>query len=326
VIAHRRQLLANVAVLLSLALAGGGGCSTVSGWVGKSEGPGGLYDKVSLTYRTPTKQVNALAASRLAAGQPGTQLASYQAPAAPVVPDNVAGILEITYPHPSDKPGYALVQVTVSNGNDIEGAKPLSPWEKFLGVRSDDEPLLTGKQTTYNVDIPRAELDQLMATLREAGYFTATHAEGPTTRLTTRLDGLRVNKNWTQVPQLDDLFIRAYHQGRQARLAAAAGIQYNAPGQVAGSYGLPATNSPGPLSSVQAYRDVVASDSARGAPPAPANAGAVSQPYGVAQYATPQYGTPPYAAPQYGGPAPAGTATGQTPVARLPEVYSPVNR
>jgi hypothetical protein len=254
-------------ICVGAALLAASGCSSVSGWVKGAPGSAGVYDKVSLTYRTPSAQVNAtVAAARAVEGQ----LVSYQQPAPAVVPNGREAILEITYPHPEGKEGYALVQVLIPRVSE-EPAAPTS-WEKMMGIRRDDDPVLSGKRSTYNLDIPWSELEQLMTSMREAGYFTSKKAESPTTHLTTRLDGMRVHKNWNQVPQLDALVARVYQEGAPAGAAtgsSSAGGSATASDEAAAAAAVPiASEAAGePLSSLNAYRAVVAGDNARGARP-----------------------------------------------------------
>lgn len=206
--------LANALLVVLAMLAG---CSALGGKKVASNGTPASFDKARLSYRIETDRLNG---SRRK--EAGSKLASFhQAPLHPL-PVGAYAMLEVYYPHPDRKAGLAQVRVRIENQQPKSGSKLLSWWSKA----KEELPRLAGSagwQETWVVDIPQSELKQLVNALGEAGYFYAFAPPHDATLVETELDGTRLTKKWTQVPELDALVHRARTEGRLASSTKVAG-------------------------------------------------------------------------------------------------------
>ena len=166
------------------------------------------YDSVAINYRWLP--------AAAAAGQSGdVQPVSYVAPASTKAPIQ---ILSIEYPHPAGRKGIALVEVIVGRDPATMPAKKPEGW--LEGVRRatrDRMPGLTfgeGIESAWALNVPIAEVDQLIERLDAAGYFADGRRPVAGAELSARINGLSFSKPWNSVPELNALIVRVRHEGK----------------------------------------------------------------------------------------------------------------
>ncbi|MGE0607848.1 MAG: hypothetical protein AB7O62_12210 [Pirellulales bacterium] len=239
-------------------LIGTTGCSTMSAWRAVSSEPAGAFKKLRVTYRADSEQIKAACAAPPSEGQ----LVSYQEPATPL-PDNTISTLEIVYPHPNGVPGMALVQVKIeARGQTENPAQPSSSaFKRFWNRTRDELPGLKGTgwtQERWVVDMPREDVERLVASLRSQGYFTKDKVATATTSLAATIDGTKTNKRWRQTRELDELITHVRTDGRLVSSAV--------PPKAGLGQDNPTLARLKKATTLQAYRDLLSRDAVRGRP------------------------------------------------------------
>lgn len=128
---------------------------------------------------------------------------------------NAVGMLTAQYPHPAQRPGMALVSVVIRyrESSTTTGGALRQMWRELW---TENSPSIGRSEMheAWVLDIPRAELDGLVARLREGGFFDQPAAGQDAIELTATIDGHEVTKTWHQVPELDALMHRARLAGQ----------------------------------------------------------------------------------------------------------------
>lgn len=234
------------------------GCSTFGSRQAATVGPPDSFKKLRLTYRADSEHVKAACAAPSREGK----LVSYQEAAAPL-PDDTISTLEIFYPHPDRKPGLGLVQIKIEARSQAENpAQPSkSAFKRFWNQTRNELPGLKGSgltQELWAVDMSQEDLAKLLAALRKDGYFDADDATSATTTMTLSIDGKKTNKNWRQVRELDEIVSHVRSDGRLLTSA----MPPSSPGAKGGSTMARLKR----MTTLQAYKDLLARDGARSRP------------------------------------------------------------
>jgi len=140
------------------------------------------------------------------------QLVSYETHSATNETTDSLGVLEIIYPHPHGRSGYALARVNVGeevHDDRLSGSK--SGWLGLVGAGKDAKDV--AGHESWELDISKSEMDQLIARLRQSQFFGPTEYSSSGVKLTTRLDGEKTTKSWSQIPEYDALIQRVRHDG-----------------------------------------------------------------------------------------------------------------
>lgn len=190
------------------------GCSSPFQSVVRRDSAAGLYETASLEYRLDASRLNLPLTMTHVEGQ----LVSYDHTPSNPEPGESTGTLKLVYPHPSGRKDLALARVT------IQSKLPSST----LADRSAAERLTAGGQPiqeVWELDISRAELDRVVATLNSSGYFEKKSKRGPGVNVAATLDGRAVDKDWDQSPELDQLMVRVRSQGQLVGMDRPAGYR-----------------------------------------------------------------------------------------------------
>jgi hypothetical protein len=191
--------------LLAAAVAG---CAAIKGGKPRLDSAGGMFDKAQVSYRVEAARINQASPSRGVEGQ----LVSYQSPVVGRLPAGAMADVQIEFPHPEKRDGYAQVTVRVEAPHGQESAQG-KWWTKVIRWSP-----LKGRDATvvetWVLDIPQNELSGIINDLHNSGYFTSYAKTAAGAQIQTQLDGAKVAKAWRQVPQLDALVVRVRTQGR----------------------------------------------------------------------------------------------------------------
>lgn len=149
-------------------------------------------------------------------------------------------ILSVQYPHPDGTPELARASLRLSASPPGLGISQASRW---LGKGRGIEPPMLSEfprpalrdDEIWVLDLPKQELDLLIADLQKSGYFQAQTRADSGTNLEVQLDSGRVNKEWTAEPRLDQFISRVYVEGRLGGLVACDTPEPHA-GAIAGRY------------------------------------------------------------------------------------------
>lgn len=213
-----------------------------------------LFEKAQITYKVDAGRQQAPVSVARIEGQ----LVSYQQmPSGPLAGDT-QGTLEIEYPHPRQRDGYALAKVTIRTKFPAgpAGAEQSFSEKMVDGVRQTPVigkmvPGTSVVEEIWEYDVPRGQFDRAVSKMNTQRYFERhTKSEGQV-EINARLDGNKVNKSWNRVDDLDQIMLDARAHGRL--------VSYKRSGS-ADQATYP------PPESVAAYRAYAAQDAAHGAP------------------------------------------------------------
>lgn len=206
-----RAISATLALSLLSSIAAG--CSALPNRT-QIDSASGLFDKAKLTYRAEFPSVQGTTVQVAAANPGAAQLTSYSPAGQPQASGNCQGTLEIIYPHPGKREGYALVKVTM--GSEAKAVSKPTGWRRLFPWPSADR---NSGQETYSMDIPRSELDHIVGKLQQTGYFEKGTSSQKAADLATQIDGANVRRSWDRIAELDALLARVYAAGRSALAA-----------------------------------------------------------------------------------------------------------
>ena len=205
----RNRVVGWLGTALLLCLTGcagfGGGAATTAA-APQSE----TYETVRINYRADSARLAALAVPRS-----GAQLAGYDAGPPPCS----LGTLEIRYPHPRLGADWALVLATYEGGPETPttALESTSLIKRMWSGAKEELPGLKGTHWSHEkwaLDIPKWQLDRVVAQVRESGFFRTGHVAAPDIFLAAQVDGLGSRKNWKSFGELDSLLLRAREQGQ----------------------------------------------------------------------------------------------------------------
>jgi hypothetical protein len=222
------------AMLTSLAVAG---CSALKGPEVPLDASAGMFDRASIGYRVETARINT--ALRSPPSSEG-QLVAYRPTHSAALPADSVASVQIKYPHPQKKAGYAQVVVRIDDAASAAGWT----WKHWLAIAG-GYTYVSEAQEVWTLDIPQRELSQIVNRLQTSGYFQQYETADAAT-FETELDGVAFNKSWRQLPELDALIVRVRTEGRLIS-------SIKAPGA--------ADLLQPPAASVVAYREMLAEDS-----------------------------------------------------------------
>lgn len=145
--------------------------------------------------------------------------------------------LTITYPHPDGTPSMARATLRLSGGDEpvlrpVSGTADAAPtWmqrlhdpvELFADRPEPPPATLTALHTDeiWILDIPRSEVDLLLADLSQSGFFSSQARPDRGTYVDVQVDAGRTQKTWTPDSRLDEFVHRVYGQGRLSGFVAA---------------------------------------------------------------------------------------------------------
>jgi hypothetical protein len=135
------------------------------------------------------------------------------------LPERSVSQLQVKYPHPQRGAEFAQVRLIIERLPEgvSSGLNPSSKLARWWRTTQDELPGLKGAdwyQETWATDIPRAEVESVIALLRKAEYFGDGGALGATVDLSVEMDQKRVHQDWVHIPQLDMLIVRARTHGK----------------------------------------------------------------------------------------------------------------
>jgi hypothetical protein len=160
-----------------------------------------MYEKAQVTYEMDASKLQVPISVARVEGQ----LVSYQQVPSAIQNGATLGRLEIEYPHPRGREGFALARVTIeSKFNEGSQERSLASRMPVVGKYVDPP---TQVEEVWELDIPRGQFDRVVAQLNNQRYFDrGTGGSGPV-KLQTRVDGYPVNKTWERVAELDQLMV-----------------------------------------------------------------------------------------------------------------------
>ena len=154
---------------------------------------------------------------------------------APVAPPEWAGAsLSIQYPHPDGTADTARATLRLTAEPPHDSPSAVAQARRWLGWGQVAESTgttdgATGKlakqapirdDEIWVLDIPKQQLDLLLAELQGNGFFQAQTRAEAGTRLDVQLNAGRLHKEWSAEPRLDHFMARVYREGRLGGLVA----------------------------------------------------------------------------------------------------------
>lgn len=195
-------------IVVGLAVLAVAGCSAFKSKKPLLDSSAGMFDKAEVSYRVETARLNA-PPRKAAEGQ----LVSYQPALENRLPDGTTANVQIIYPHPEKREGYARVVVRFERTNDPADAGRIRKWWQSTVSRWSDN---DAECETWALDIPHNEFTKVVNDLHNTGFFTAYRTAAEGTQVQAKLDDAKlVSKSWRQVPQLDALIYRVRFEGKK---------------------------------------------------------------------------------------------------------------
>jgi hypothetical protein len=139
-----------------------------------------------------------------------------------------AATLSVQFPHPDGTPELARATLRLSAAPLATSGLAISQASRWLGKGRAIEPSVLGDlhkspqrdDEIWILDLPKQELDLLVADLKKSGFFQAQTRNETGTNLDVQLDSSRMNKEWSAEPRLDQFISRVYVEGRLGGLVA----------------------------------------------------------------------------------------------------------
>lgn len=172
------------------------------------------YDKAKLEYKIDAGKLNVPIELARIEGQ----AVSYDHLGTMPLPDQAVGTLTLEYPHPDKHVGFvkARLEIRSSNPESLQAANDSkrwwNVWSKSKRQAATDDPQAVVE--VWEVDIPRTELDGVLAQLNRQGYFDKEVSGSGGVELDVKVGPRESTKRWQQVAELDALMLRARGQGR----------------------------------------------------------------------------------------------------------------
>jgi len=223
----RRMLLA------TLLLSAASGCQSFrSSQPLPAEVSAGFYQQAHIRYRLDAGKMNVPVTVSHVEGQ----LVSYQQLPSTPIGNQALGELEIIYPHPAGKPGYALARVHIrtkladpKQAAAADGAAKSESFTAKMGKTLDPRRWWAEESDvaeTWELDVPKPHIDYAISALTARGYFENSKPMAPQATLSTLVDGHKSKREFDQLPEFDSLMldVRRYGQlvsyrGSRAALA-----------------------------------------------------------------------------------------------------------
>ncbi len=207
-----------LAVCGCLALAMAVGCRSTSRQAEPLDALAAGYDKAHLEYKIDAGKLNVPIELARIEGQ----AVSYDHQGSLPLPEQAIGTLTVDYPHPEKHIGFAKARLEIRSQDaaKLHAAETSSKRSWLWGTawlrRKTTAPADEASTVVevWEVDIPRAELDQALTQLNRQGYFVKDVDGRGGVELAIKIGPREASKRWQQVAQLDGLMLRARGQGR----------------------------------------------------------------------------------------------------------------
>jgi hypothetical protein len=216
-----RDVRTNTSSLLRAALAGvslvwcASGCARWPVYFGPDlRRPAVNPEATEIVYRLDASQLHVPVAVARVEGQ----LVSYNEVAHSVLPDRTTGTLKIVYPCPDAPAGFARAEVQVTADplpafTELDNSLAHNKWlGRFAAPR---KPVMEAVRETWALDLPKAELDQLLGALAKPGCVTvANPGEMAGGNITTLFSTRRSSGDCRPISELDALMRRVRNEGQ----------------------------------------------------------------------------------------------------------------
>jgi hypothetical protein len=198
-----------LAVFLPLTLTG---CAIRTGNLPETAPSVESLESVAVRYRTDSDRLN-LRALRLSNG---AELASFS------VNSPLTGVtistLELRYPHPTGRTDVAEARLLIQHLVDDSGIA--SQLSRLAGQSRDPAEAASQPIEVWTADIPKWQLDGVVAKLEKARFFERAKVLGAKSHLTVRRNGTAFGKEYRAVDELDALILFVHQQGHPSGPAA----------------------------------------------------------------------------------------------------------
>jgi hypothetical protein len=185
-----------------------GGCAAVSTPETQISASRTRFESALISYRTDPVSAEPAPAKPAA----GVQLAAFFQP--PPAAGKLTRLLQIQYPHPAGRAGYARVELILGSA----GAKSADGWPaQFRRALRENMPGMSnaeGIAEAWALDVPAGEIDRILERLEEQGYFTAGTSQAAGTSLTAKIDGNEFQRPWHRSGELEALSLRVRREGK----------------------------------------------------------------------------------------------------------------
>ena len=209
---------ASICRRLALAVLGAGlcgGCSGVPWHKIPLDASTGFYDSASFTYRLDAGKLQ----QPLEVVRVEGQTVTYDQVASSPLPEQSIGTLSLAYPHPAGRAGFAQVKFPLASAAGRASQSP--PWWNLLPGKPADSQTSVGPvgsqpeiHEAWVLDIPRLESDHYFKLLSGEGFFNTQRPGDVGVKLTVRINGKELSKNWDQIAELNVLAQRVRREGQ----------------------------------------------------------------------------------------------------------------
>lgn len=123
-------------------------------------------------------------------------------------------LLQIQYPHPAGRAGFARVELVLGAAVATPEKSLAATLRRALNETAPGISYAEGIAEAWGFDLPAVELDRLLEQLEAAGYFSPGDSGDSHVSLTARIDGNDFQRAWHRSPELDALCVRARKDGK----------------------------------------------------------------------------------------------------------------
>jgi hypothetical protein len=198
-----------------LMLVGAPGCSNMRVYLGPDlRTSGSTPELIGVVYHLDAAKLN----ETLAVARVEGKAVSYDEVAGSPLADRTVGTLSVIYPHPEAPPEFARAEVRIDAAPlpDLvqldERSSELLPWYRHGSHGSREAGDVSHE--TWQLDLPRAELDQLLARLATPQVVVTDGGKQAGANIKTSYNGRHYQSNCQPVPELDALMQRIRRDGR----------------------------------------------------------------------------------------------------------------
>jgi hypothetical protein len=214
-----RPRAASNGLLAATAIAGlclTAGCSWVPWRKVPLDTAAGFYQSASLVYRLDAgKLQQPLDVIRVE----GQSVAFEQVASSPL-PDESIGALSLVFPHPGGKANLAQARFTIDSVPAAAKTAQPAGWNPF-GKKPDPAKAMVNLSSSqpevhevWVLDIPSSESDQVFKLLSSQNFFNTERPQHAGVRLSVKMNGTEVQKDWDEVPELNALAQRVRREGQ----------------------------------------------------------------------------------------------------------------
>ncbi len=190
---------------------GAGGCAAISTPETQISASRTRFESALIRYRTDPVS----AEPSPVAPATGVQLAVFTQPTSqPADARQPTRLLQIQYPSPAGRIGYARVELIIGSTITKSDDKWPAQLRRVLRENMPGMNCAEGIAEAWALDVPASEIEQILERLEEQGYFSAGGSPTAGIFLSAKIDGSEFQRPWQCCDELEALSRRVRREGK----------------------------------------------------------------------------------------------------------------